>query len=71
MGFSKQGYWSGLPLSSTGDLPGSEIEPWPPILQVDALPSEQPGKPIQVITNYYQDLFISKGFIIKNRMIQS
>ncbi|XP_059731419.1 nucleoside diphosphate kinase homolog 7 isoform X1 [Bos taurus] len=27
MGFSKQEYWSGLPFSSSGDLPNSEIKP--------------------------------------------
>ena len=71
MGFSKQGYWSGLPFPSPGEIPDPGIKPGTPALQADTLPSEQPGKPIQVITNYYQDLFISKGFIIKNRMIQS
>ena len=27
MGFSKQGYWSGLPSSAAGDLPDPGIEP--------------------------------------------
>ena len=27
MGFSRQEYWSGLPLPSPGDLPDPEIEP--------------------------------------------
>ena len=27
MGFSKQEYWSGLPLASPGDLPNPEIKP--------------------------------------------
>ena len=31
MGFSRQEYWSGLPLPSPGDLPG--IEPGSPALQ--------------------------------------
>ena len=32
MGFSKQEYWSGLPLPPPGDLPDSGIEPAPPEL---------------------------------------
>ena len=34
MGFSRQEYWSGLPLFSPGDLPGS------PALQADSLLTE-------------------------------
>ena len=45
MGFSRQAYWSGLPLPSSGDLPNPGIKPRSPILQADALPSEPPGKP--------------------------
>ena len=40
MGFSRQGYWSGLPFPSPGDLPNSGIEPRSPALQADALTSE-------------------------------
>ena len=45
MGFSRQGYWNGLPFPSPGDLPDPGIEPGSPTLQADALPSEPPGKP--------------------------
>ena len=45
MGFSRQGYWSGLPFPSPGDLPNPGIEPESPALQTDALLSEPPGKP--------------------------
>ena len=45
MEFSRQEYWSGLPLPSPGDLPDPRIEPGSPTKQVDALPSEPPGKP--------------------------
>ena len=45
MGFSRQEYGSELPFPSPGDLPDLGIEPGP-ALQVDALPSEPPGKPI-------------------------
>ena len=46
MGFSRQEYWSGVPLPSPGDLPHPGIEPSSPALQADALLSEPPGKPI-------------------------
>ena len=36
MGFSRQEYWSGLPLPSPGDLPDPGIEPRSPTLQADA-----------------------------------
>ena len=45
MKFSRQGYWSGLPFPSPGDLPDPGIEPGSPALQADALPSEPPRKP--------------------------
>ena len=32
MGFSRQEYWSGLPLPSPGDLPNPGIEPGTPAL---------------------------------------
>ena len=44
MRFSKQGCWSGVPFPSPGDLPNPGIEPRPPTLQADALPSAPPGK---------------------------
>ena len=37
-GFSRQEYWSGVPLSSPGDLPDPGIGPRSPTLQADALP---------------------------------
>ena len=43
--FSRQEYWSGLPLPSPGDRPNPGIEPRSPVLQADSLPSEPPGKP--------------------------
>ena len=45
MGFSRQEYWSGQPFPSPVDLPDPGIEPRSPLLQVDSLPSEPPGKP--------------------------
>ena len=43
MGFSRQEYWSGLPVPSPGDLPDPVIEPRSPALQAYALASEPPG----------------------------
>ena len=44
MGFSGEGYWSGLPFPSPGDLPDPGIQPRSPALQADSLPTEQLGK---------------------------
>ena len=43
MGFFRQEYWNGLPFPFPGDLPDPGIEPGPPTMQADALPSEKPG----------------------------
>ena len=43
MGLSQQGYWSGLPFPSPGDLPNPGTEPGSPTLQADALFSEPPA----------------------------
>ena len=40
MGFLRQEYWRGLPFPPPGDLPDPGIEPGPPVLQADSLPSE-------------------------------
>ena len=45
VGFSRQGYWSGLPCPPPGDLPNRGIEPRSPTLQADSLLSGPPGKP--------------------------
>ena len=45
MGFTRQEYWSGLSFPSPGDLPNPGIKPRSPVLWVDSLPSEPPGKP--------------------------
>ena len=46
IGFSRQGYWSGLPFPSPEGLPDPGIEPRSPALQAVSLPSEPPGKPL-------------------------
>ena len=40
MGFSRQGYWSGLPFPSPGDIPNPGIELGSPALQADSLPTD-------------------------------
>ena len=40
MGFSRQEYWSGLPLPSPGDLPNPVLLPRSPALQADSLLTE-------------------------------
>ena len=50
MEWSRQGYWSGLPFPSPGDLPNPGIEPRSPALQADSLPSELPGKPNVILS---------------------
>ena len=44
-GVSRPEHWSGLPCPPPGDLPNLGIEPRPPSLQADSLPSEPTGKP--------------------------
>ena len=40
MGFSRQGYWSGVPFPSLGDLPDSGTEPGSLALQAHDLPTD-------------------------------
>ena len=56
MRFSRQGYWSGLPFPSPGDLPNPGIEPGSPALQADSLPTELQGKPKQYIPWFKEEL---------------
>ena len=44
LGFSSQGYWSGLPFPSPGGLLDPEMELGSPALEADSLPSEPLGK---------------------------
>ena len=45
MGFSRQEYWSRLPLPSPGDLSDPGIKPKSPALQGDSLPLSHEGDP--------------------------
>ena len=47
MGFSRQGYWSGLPFPPPEDLPDPGTEPASPALAAEFFTTEPPGKPQQ------------------------
>ena len=53
MGFPRQGYWSGFPFRSPGDLPDPGIEPASPALAGGFFTAEPPEKPhSKVIPNH-------------------
>ena len=60
MGFSRQGYWNGLPFPSPGNLPDPGIEPGSLALQADTLPSEPQGKHYVVFKNAHLNQFTFK-----------
>ena len=49
MGFPRQEYWSGLPFHSSGDLPDPGIELTSPAWQVNSLPLNHLGSPLDMI----------------------
>ena len=54
MGFSRQGYWNGLPCLPPGDLPAPGIEPASPVtpaLQAYSLLLSYQGSPIHIHTH--------------------
>ena len=53
MEFSRQGYWSGLPFPSPGDLPDLVIEPGSSADEAGSLLFEPPGKPIYLHRNAF------------------
>ena len=57
MGFPRQGYWSGLPFSSPGELPNPGIEPVSPALAGRFLSTEPPGR-LSLIVKSELDLLI-------------
>jgi len=52
MGFPRQEYWSGLPLSSPGDLPDSGIESMSPPFEGGFFTAEPPRKPSIYLSIY-------------------
>ena len=63
MEFSRQGYWSGLPFPSPGDLPYLGIEPGSP--QADSLLSEPPGKPRRAYKKVTFKMNLTKVHLVK------
>ena len=61
MGFSRQEYWSGLPVPSPGDLPDPGTEPRSPALQADSLLTE-----LQRNLLYHLFFCFTKIFFITN-----
>ena len=57
MDFSRQEYWSGLPIPSPRDLPDPGIEPESPSLQVDSLLSEPLMEVTTHITQSLKEIF--------------
>ena len=51
MGFSRQEYWSGVPLPSPEDLSDPGIEPGSPALQADSLPFELQGRKESIVVS--------------------
>jgi len=51
MEFSRQEYWTGLPVPSPEDLPNPGIKPGSPTLHADSFPPEPPGKPLYYTTS--------------------
>ena len=69
MGFSRQEYWSGLPLSSPKDLPNPGIEPASPTTAGRFLPLMPPGKLCSSLVNskfWCSDYLISTFFFPQN-----
>ena len=64
MEFSRQEYWSELPLPFPGDLPDAGIKLMSPALQVDSLPSEPSGKPL--LYHIYISIYIYRYIILSN-----
>ena len=53
MGFPRQEDWSGLPFSSSMDLPRPGIKPVSPALAGGFFTTESPGKPKEQVTSIY------------------
>jgi len=70
MGFSRQEYWSGLPLPSPEDLPNPGIKPRCPHCKQILLQSEPPGKSLKYfkwqlnLTNVKQKMHIALQFSV-------
>ena len=70
MGFSQQGYWSGLPFPSPGDLPDPGIETRSPAFQADALTSEPPGKDMGLLQLFTHCCLLSDSCTGKESLVK-
>ena len=62
MGFSSQEYWNGLPCPPPGGS-SLRIEPRSPAFQVDSLPAELPGKPLNPLVSLIESESLMKTII--------
>ena len=60
MGFSQQGYWSGLPSLPPGDLPNRGVKPIFPALAGEFFTTQPPGKTFTYSIIIFQ--FVSVNF---------
>ena len=75
MKFSRQEYWSGLPIPSPGDLLELETEPGSPALQSDSLPLSHQGRPLSSPTrdqtwNLSSESILTTGVPGKSQKLQ-
>ena len=64
MRFSRQEYQSELPSPSPEDLPDPGMKPRTPTLQVDSLPDELLGKPVNKLVLFNVNLKFQNSFKI-------
>ena len=61
MGFSRQGYWNGLPFPSPGDLPNPGIKLGSPAVQADSLPSKLQRNPRLSVNSLLKNASVFKN----------
>ena len=67
-GFSRQEYWSGLPIPSPGKLPDPGIESGSPALQADSLPADLSRKPMVTLTNPKERKLKSEILVMEKKL---
>ena len=68
MGFSRQGYWSGVPCPPPGDLPDPGTDPRSPALWADSLLFQPPRKPFTEKSAYSRP---GRYFHVRGRWLPS
>ena len=61
LGFPRQGYWSGLPFPSPGDLPDPGIQPGSPAVQADSLLIKLQRKPTLLVNSLLKNASVFKN----------